>query len=113
MHLLTEMMNSKRPVRLIIENLVNLLVFITVHDTTFKGGEPDDIYFDLTARMWRQPKVHTKAGSAAGSGNSGGGSNRPDLKKRQKPTPSSPATASLKLPSWSSATVLNGRLFTI
>ncbi|WHX47878.1 LysM peptidoglycan-binding domain-containing protein [Paenibacillus woosongensis] len=84
MHLLTEMMNSKRPVRLIIENLVNLLVFITVHDTTFKGGEPDDIYFDLTARMWRQPKVHTKAGSAAGSGNSGGGSNRPDLKKTPK-----------------------------
>ncbi|WP_019636634.1 LysM peptidoglycan-binding domain-containing protein [Paenibacillus fonticola] len=84
MHLLTEMMNSKSPVRLMIGNMVNLLVFITVHDTTFKGGEPDDIYFDLTARAWRQPKVHTKAGSAAGGGNSGGGTSRPDLKKTPK-----------------------------
>ncbi|MFD3259986.1 LysM peptidoglycan-binding domain-containing protein [Paenibacillus lentus] len=84
MHRLTEIMNSKRPVRLMIENLVNLLVFITVHDTTFKGGEPDDIYFDLTARAWRQPKIHTKAGSAAGGGNAGGSTSRPDLKKTPK-----------------------------
>jgi nucleoid-associated protein YgaU len=61
MQTLTKMTASKQPVRLIItETPVNVLVLISAHDTTFKGGEPGDVYFDLTARTWREVKVHTK-----------------------------------------------------
>ncbi|AZS15369.1 LysM peptidoglycan-binding domain-containing protein [Paenibacillus lutimineralis] len=66
MQMLTKMTASKQPVRLIITDTpVNVLVLISAHDTTFKGGEPGDIYFDLTARTWRQMKVHTKLASAS------------------------------------------------
>ncbi|NWL89562.1 terminase [Paenibacillus sp. 79R4] len=61
MQMLTKMTASKQPVRLIITDTpVNVLVLISAHDTTYKGGEPGDIYFDFTARTWRQMKVHTK-----------------------------------------------------
>lgn len=66
MQTLTRMTASKQPVRLIITDTpVNVLVLIAAHDTTFKGGEPGDIYFDLTARTWREMKVHTKVAPAA------------------------------------------------
>lgn len=77
---LTRMMNSKTPVRLIItDTAVNVLVMISAHNTTFKGGEPGDVYFELTARTWRDMKVHTKAAAVQKSQDS-----RPDTKPKVK-----------------------------
>lgn len=91
MNLLTSIMVSKQPVRFIItDTFVNNLVILSAHDTTFKGGEPGDIYFDLTLRTWREPIVHTKVGSkkSATSGKSGKATapavSRPDTKKTPK-----------------------------
>ncbi|MNJ35438.1 LysM domain/BON superfamily protein [compost metagenome] len=86
MQTLTKMMISRTPVRLILTGTpVNVLVLISAHDTTFKGGEPGDIYFDLTARTWRQMKVHTKVAAAgAGTANKKNESARADTKKTPK-----------------------------
>lgn len=83
MNRLTSMMNSKSPVRMIItDTAVNVLVTIATHNSTFRGGEPGDVYFDLTARTWREMKVHTSA--ATGGGASAAKSARPDTKKPAK-----------------------------
>lgn len=86
MQTLTRMMISRTPVRLILTDTpVNVLVLISAHDTTFKGGEPGDIYFDLTARTWRQMKVHTKVATAETAiANKANESTRPDTKKTPK-----------------------------
>jgi len=82
MNRLTAMMNSKQPVRLIISGTaVNVLVTIAAHNSSFKGGEPGDVYFDLTARTWREMKVHTAASAGASSSKS---TTRPDTKKTAK-----------------------------
>lgn len=58
MNLLTKWMISTKPVRLIItETIVNILANVSAHDSTFKGGEPGDVYYDLTCRAWRETKV--------------------------------------------------------
>lgn len=81
MNQLTAMMNGKSPVRLIVSGTaVNVLVTIAAHNSSFKGGEPGDVYFDLTARTWREMKVHT----AASAGASAQKSTRPDTKKPAK-----------------------------
>lgn len=60
MNLLTLWTHSRRPVRLIItETIINALVLVTAHVSQFKGGEPGDVYFDFTARTWRQVGVRT------------------------------------------------------
>lgn len=57
---------SKSPIRLIItETEHNVLVMITSHNTTYKGGEPGDVYFELSMRLWREVKVRTTADLAA------------------------------------------------
>lgn len=83
MNRLTTMMNSKSPVRMIItDTAVNVLVTMATHNSTFRGGEPGDVYFDLTARTWREMKVHTQ--TATGGGASAAKSARPDTKKPAK-----------------------------
>ncbi|MEF2964914.1 LysM peptidoglycan-binding domain-containing protein [Paenibacillus sp. M1] len=83
MNELTRMMNSITPVRLIIsETAVNVLVTISAHNTTFKGGEPGDVYFDLTARTWRDMKVHTNAAAAQTAQTAQ--PSRPDTKPKPK-----------------------------
>lgn len=78
---LTTMMNSKSPVRLIISGTaVNVLVTIAAHNSSFKGGEPGDVYFDLTARTWREMKVHTTVSTAISAGKT----TRSDTKKPAK-----------------------------
>lgn len=80
MNQLTRMMNSKTPVRLIItKTAVNVLVMISAHNTTFKGGEPGDVYFELTARTWRDMKVHTNTSVVPKTQGS-----RPDTKPKAK-----------------------------
>jgi hypothetical protein len=85
MQTLTKLLTSNDPVRLVItETPINVLVFISVHNTTYRGGEIGDVYFDLTARTWRQIKVHTKVASAAKSAAAGKASTRADTKKPPK-----------------------------
>ncbi|MBU5441205.1 LysM peptidoglycan-binding domain-containing protein [Paenibacillus sp. MSJ-34] len=87
MNQLNVMLNSKRPLRLIItDTAVNVLVFVSAHNSTFKGGEPGDVYFDITCRTWRNVKVRTsQASSASGGGQTAAADNsRPDLKKTPK-----------------------------
>lgn len=60
MNLLTLWTHSRRPVRLIItETIINTLILVTAHVSQFKGGEPGDVYYDFTARTWRQVGVRT------------------------------------------------------
>ncbi|WP_068782241.1 LysM peptidoglycan-binding domain-containing protein [Paenibacillus sp. GM2] len=81
MNQITSMINSKRPVRLIIsDTAVNVLVMLSAHNSTFKGGEPGDVYFEITARTWQEMKVHNSAAAQAKSGSS----NRSDTKQAAK-----------------------------
>jgi len=66
MNQLTTWMMKKGPIRLIItDTIVNVLVLVAAHDTTFKGGEPFDVHYDLRCRTWREIKVRTAAEAAA------------------------------------------------
>lgn len=51
-----------KPVRLIItETSVNALVLIERTNHRYVGGEPGDIYYELSLRQWREVKVRTAA----------------------------------------------------
>ena len=66
MNQLTAWTVGKKPVRLIItDTIINVLVLVVAHVTTFKGSEPGDVYYDLTCRTWREIKVRTAAEAAA------------------------------------------------
>lgn len=81
MNMLNTFLVSKKPLRFIIsETGVNVPVFIVSLNSSFRGGETGDIYFDLTLRTWRDSKVE-KVGSAASASKSG---SRTDLKKNSK-----------------------------
>lgn len=81
MNLLTKWTQAKDPVRLIITTtIINTLVLVTAHVSTFKGGEPGDVYYDLTLRTWRQVKVRTAAEAAVTSAAGAVTRARPDTK---------------------------------
>jgi len=83
MNQLTAWTASKKPVRLIItKTIINVLVLVTAHVTTLKGGEPGDVYYDLICRTWREVKVRTAAEAAAPVASPGVAQQRPrpDLK---------------------------------
>lgn len=68
MNLLTAWMMSKKPVRLLItRTIINVLVLVSVHTSAFKGGEPGDVYFELTCHTWREVKVRSAAEISAAS----------------------------------------------
>ncbi|WPP40435.1 LysM peptidoglycan-binding domain-containing protein [Paenibacillus hunanensis] len=74
---------SKSPAQLVITGTgVNVPVYVITYNTTFRGGEPDDIYFDLTFRTWRDAKVQSK--KASSSKKTGQSSTRTDLKQTGK-----------------------------
>lgn len=53
---------GQKPVRFIIGGTkINILVTVTANPMIIRGGEPGDIYFDLTLRTWREVKVRTAA----------------------------------------------------
>ncbi|NJJ37818.1 LysM peptidoglycan-binding domain-containing protein [Paenibacillus apii] len=84
---LTNFMVSKQPVRFIVTGTyINTLVIVSVHNSTYKGGEPGDVYFEITLRTWREPRVHTKAGTFSNSAASTAKRTikRPDTKKTPK-----------------------------
>ncbi|WP_440119708.1 LysM peptidoglycan-binding domain-containing protein [Paenibacillus sp. QZ-Y1] len=81
MNMLNTFLISKKPLRFIITNTgVNVPVYLISHNSTFRGGESGDIYFDITLRTWRDSKVE-KVGAAKSSSKSG---SRTDLKKNSK-----------------------------
>ncbi len=78
MNKLTTWMMSKKPVQLMIPEIgVNILVLVSAHTTTFRGGEPGDVYFNLTCHAWREVKVRTAAEISAALQ---GAEPRPDTK---------------------------------
>jgi nucleoid-associated protein YgaU len=81
MNMLNTFLVSKKPLRFIITNTgVNVPVYLISHNTTFRGGESGDIYFDITMRTWRDSKVE-KVGGATSASKSG---SRTDLKTSSK-----------------------------
>lgn len=81
MNMLNTFLVSKKPLRFIITNTgVNVPVYLISHNTTFRGGESGDIYFDITLRTWRDSKVE-KVGGATSASKSG---SRTDLKTSSK-----------------------------
>lgn len=77
MNQLNTWMTDRRPLRLIITPTeVNVLVIISSHNSSFRGGEPGDVYFDLTFRTWRDYKIRSLGESESGPAVDA----RPDLK---------------------------------
>ncbi len=73
MNKLTAWMISRKPVRLnITGTIINAPVLISAHTSTFKGGYPGDVYYQLSCRTWREIKVRTAAEAAASSSLTGG-----------------------------------------
>ncbi|NQX66809.1 LysM peptidoglycan-binding domain-containing protein [Paenibacillus alba] len=74
MNQLNTWMESQEPLRLIItETDVNVLVMLSAHNSSFRGGEPGDVYFDVTFRTWNDYKVRTldeRLGSSGGEARS-------------------------------------------
>ncbi|MDR0268366.1 LysM peptidoglycan-binding domain-containing protein [Paenibacillus sp.] len=67
MNKLNEFLALKTPLRFIIsETAVNVPVFVSSHQSTFRGGEPGDVYFEITLRTWRELKVAKIAGASSG-----------------------------------------------
>lgn len=57
-NLINELMLLKKPVRLIVTGTgINQLVSVSSHHTTYKGGEPEDIFFEVSFREWRVLKT--------------------------------------------------------
>lgn len=66
MNQLNTWMADKKPVQLVItETAVNVFVLVSSHASTFRGGEPGDVYFDLTCRTWREVKIRTAADTSS------------------------------------------------
>jgi nucleoid-associated protein YgaU len=64
------------PVRLIIgSTTINMLVLISASKGEHRGGEPSDIYYDLTCRSWREVKIVTSSTSSTSDTSA-----RPDFK---------------------------------
>lgn len=86
MNALNDFLVSKTPLRFIItQTAVNVPVFVSSHQTTFRDGELGDVYFDITLRSWREMKVAKTAGSKKGS--AGASTNkriRTDMKEKNK-----------------------------
>lgn len=64
---LNDFLISKTPIQLVITYTgINVPVYLISYNSSFKGGEPDDISFDLTFRTWRDAKVKQKKASNNG-----------------------------------------------
>ncbi|WP_339322308.1 LysM peptidoglycan-binding domain-containing protein [Paenibacillus sp. FSL W8-0194] len=85
MNKLNEFLALKTPLRFIIsETAVNVPVFVASHNSTFRGGEPGDVYFEITLRTWRELKVAKTAGGSQGKTSTVNKKPRVDLKEKSK-----------------------------
>lgn len=88
MNQLTAWTEGEKPIRLIItDTIINALVLLAVHNTTFKGGEPGDVYYELVCRTWREVKVRTTAEAAFPASTAGVAQNQPRPRVDVKPVP--------------------------
>nr|WP_305120971.1 LysM peptidoglycan-binding domain-containing protein [Saccharibacillus sp. JS10] len=63
-NVLNRFLVSAEPVRLVISHTgINVPVYLISYNSSFRGGEPGDIYFDLTFRTWRDAKLQGKYGA--------------------------------------------------
>lgn len=71
-----------QPVRLLItDSPINMLVIVAKVNYKYAGGEPGDIYYDLTFRQWREIKVRSvTVATAATPAPAPAGTTRPDTK---------------------------------
>lgn len=83
MDMLNDWKASRQPVRLMITGQrsdlsgipaddelyidINVLILLTVHNSTIRGGEPGDLYYELTCRTWREIGVRTTADADDGA----------------------------------------------
>ncbi|MFB4332704.1 LysM peptidoglycan-binding domain-containing protein [Paenibacillus sp. CR_12] len=83
MNKLNEFLAYKTPLQFVItKTAVNVPVYVASHQSTFRGGEVGDVYFDITLRTWSDMKV---AKTAGGSGASGTNKKpRADMKEKNK-----------------------------
>lgn len=82
MNKLNDFLASKTPLRFIItETAVNVPVFVSSHQSIFRGGEPGDVYFDITLRTWSELKVAKIGGSKGTATNK---KSRTDMKEKNK-----------------------------
>ncbi|NPV52221.1 MAG: LysM peptidoglycan-binding domain-containing protein [Firmicutes bacterium] len=59
---LIDLRTEGKPVRfLVTETTINTLALVTSVNYTIKGGEPGDIYYEVSLRTWRDVKVRTAA----------------------------------------------------
>lgn len=66
MNKLNEFLAYKTPLQFVItKTAVNVPVYVASHQSTFRGGEVGDVYFDITLRTWSDMKV-AKQQAAAG-----------------------------------------------
>ncbi|HWO53648.1 MAG TPA: LysM peptidoglycan-binding domain-containing protein [Paenibacillus cookii] len=85
MNKLNDFLVMKMPLRFVIsETAVNVLVFVASHNSTFRGGEPGDVYFEITLRTWRELKVAKTAGGSQGKTSTVNKKPRVDLKEKSK-----------------------------
>ncbi len=85
MNKLNDFLVMKTPLRFVISEAgINVPVFVASHQTTFRGGEPGDVYFDITLRTWRELKVAKTAGSGTGGGTAVNKKQRTDMKENNK-----------------------------
>ncbi|WP_036648381.1 LysM peptidoglycan-binding domain-containing protein [Paenibacillus pini] len=83
MNTINSLLTSKKPVQFMITGTpINVPVFVIAHNTTLRGGDEGDIYFEITLRTWREPRVSEKATSSKVSVNKG--TPRSDLKEKKK-----------------------------
>ncbi|WP_106766826.1 LysM peptidoglycan-binding domain-containing protein [Paenibacillus faecalis] len=81
MNQLNEFLVSKTPLRFIItETAVNVPVFVSSHQSIFRGGEPGDVHFDITLRTWSEMKVAKKSSKGAAANKRP----RTDMKEKKK-----------------------------
>ncbi|CAM3494830.1 MULTISPECIES: LysM peptidoglycan-binding domain-containing protein [Saccharibacillus] len=64
-NVLNRFLVSAEPVRLVISHTgINVPVYLISYNSSFRGGEPGDIYFELTFRTWRDAKLQGEGGTA-------------------------------------------------
>ncbi|OWA34365.1 terminase [Saccharibacillus sp. O16] len=64
-NVLNRFLVSAEPVRLVISHTgINVPVYLITYESSFRGGEPGDIYFDLTFRTWRDAKLQSRSDGA-------------------------------------------------
>ncbi|MBE3576875.1 MAG: LysM peptidoglycan-binding domain-containing protein [Limnochordales bacterium] len=74
--------DSGKPVRLLItDSPINTLVLIVRVNYTLRGGEPGDIYYEVTARTWREVAGNKTTAPSSGAP---AGQPRPSTKPKPK-----------------------------